>query len=223
MAIVPNGIDLDLFRPASFDRASAPSQPQLITIGSMSRLTSTKDVATLIRAVSALISMMSGSQRVRLKIAGDGADRHQLEQLVVRLDLSDIVEFCGTLDEQAVVRFLQGLDIYVQPTKGETLSTAILQAYAVGLPVVASNVEGVSNLVRDALDGILVPGNSPGELAHILATMVADPGRRAQLGAAARIRAEKEFGASLMADGYLDAVAAIDPRGPWRTGRAFPP
>jgi glycosyltransferase involved in cell wall biosynthesis len=219
MATIPNGIDLDLFKPKVCDRSwrSEDAEAQTTVIGMASRLTSTKDVATFFNAVPLLIAKLPDSHRVIVRIAGDGPERHRLEMLVDQLGLREVVQFCGTLDEQGVVQFLQDLDIYVHSTLGETLSTAMLQAYAVGLPIVASDVEGVRNLIRDGEDGLLVPGRAPEELAKCLLHLIGDTVRRTFLGANARIRAEAEFSASLMVDRYLNVFASIDPKGPWET------
>ena len=221
MTIVPNGVDLDLFRPKMplDPKIGGPRLEEDVVVGMASRLSPTKDVVTLIEAISLLNMELEGSNRFHLKIAGDGSERIRLQEFVDRLNLSERVTFCGSLGEQDLVGFLRSLDIYVQSTLGETLSTAILQAYAVGLPVVASDVEGVRNLIRDKEDGILVGGGSSGLLANGLAQLARDPMLRASLAQAARSRAVADFSASLMTERYLDLLTRIDPMGPWAEAR----
>jgi glycosyltransferase involved in cell wall biosynthesis len=213
LRIIPNGVDLRLFHPKG---NSGVAEVEKVSIGMGSRLTATKDVATLIRVMAIPSTKHADSTQVRLRIAGDGAELSPLEALVDELALHDTVQFSGTLDEGGVANFLRGLDIYAHSTKGETLSTAILQAYATDLPVVASDVEGVHNLVRDGVDGLIVSGQDPFALAQAVSGLMADPRRRTVLGSAARARAEAEFGVPQMADRYLDAFAQIDPADPWR-------
>jgi glycosyltransferase involved in cell wall biosynthesis len=217
MVIIPNGVDLELFAPGALDAGSsgAGDGRSLTTVGMASRLTATKDVATLVRATALLAASLPAEKRVEVLVAGDGVERAGLEALAAELSVIPAVRFLGTLDEAGVAAFLQGLDVYVQSTLGETLSTSILQAYATGLPIVASSVEGVKNLIHDGDDGLLVPARSPQALADALGALVQDPRRRAELGERARHRAEEDFGVAVTADRYLALFARVDPKGPW--------
>jgi glycosyltransferase involved in cell wall biosynthesis len=214
LVVLPSGIDLVAFSPAPTGQAPGDDGRGRV-IGMTCRLVATKDVATLLRSLSLLRALIGDRLALRLRIAGDGPDRPDLERLIGELSLTEVVELTGTLDEKGVIALLRGLDVYVQSTLGESGATAVLQAYAVGLPVVASDVEGVRDVVRDGVDGILVPGRDPAALAECLAALLLDAERLSELGAAARRRAEQDFGAEPMAERYLGFLDRIDPGGPW--------
>jgi len=214
LSIVPSGIDLEAFCPAPGEQSPVGERARVL--GMTCRLIPTKDVATLLRSLALARQELGDRAALRLRIAGDGPDRPALERLIDELELTDAVDLVGTLDEEGIIAFLQGLDVYVQSTLGETGATAVLQAYAVGLPVIASDVEGVRDIVRDGVDGILVAASDPVALAEQLCGLLLDPERLARLGAAARQRAERDFGAEAMAGRYLEFLARIDPDGPWQ-------
>jgi glycosyltransferase involved in cell wall biosynthesis len=92
---------------------------------------------------------------------------------------------------------------------------SLLEAYACGLGVVASDVEGVRGFVHDGRDGLLVPPGDPAALAAAVTGLMADPTRLAELGAAARRRIEADYSAAAMADRYLALFARLGVR--WST------
>jgi glycosyltransferase involved in cell wall biosynthesis len=178
--VIHNGVDLD--RPRRRDGARA----RPVALLSVGRLRPPKDFLTLVRAVAAL---EPGS--VRLRIAGDGPDRAALSAEVARLGLDGVVELLG--ERHDVDELLAAADLLVLSSDSEGLPLSVLEAMAAGLPVVASAVGGVPELVRDGETGLLVPPGDPGALARALAGLVADPELRARAGAAGRRRAEREF------------------------------
>ena len=102
---------------------------------------------------------------MRLSIAGDGETSRDIKNYVEQNGLSDHVFIFGLLDQSALLDFLQSLDIYAHCTFGETMSTSIMQALACGLPIIASDVEGVSNMVKEDF-GFLYASESVGDLKH---------------------------------------------------------
>ena len=148
VAVIPNGIDLTIFQPVK-------KISEQIVIGMQSRLTYNKDHATLLRAFALL--RKQGCNNIKLTIAGDGNCKQALILLSQQLNIDKDVEFTGMLEENEVVKFLQQLTIYVHASFGETMSTAIMQAMACGLPVIASYVPGIKNMIIDNETGVLVP------------------------------------------------------------------
>jgi glycosyltransferase involved in cell wall biosynthesis len=155
--VIPNGIDLNVFKPA------AKPVPGIVKIGMQSRLSGTKDHATLIKAFAILTKQVS--YNIELIIAGDGECREQLEQLAKDIQVADKVKFTGMLEETALPGFINSLDIYVHATLGETMSTAIMQVMACKIPVIASDVLGVNNMIRHEINGLLVPARNEAALA----------------------------------------------------------
>ena len=148
VAVVPNGIDLTIFQPDE-------NIKDKIIIGMQSRLAKNKDHTTLLHAFALLKNQ--GHNNIKLKIAGDGTCRPQLILLTQTLNIESEVEFTGMLEENDLVKFLHNLTIYIHASFGETMSTAIMQAMACRLPIIASDVPGIKNMIINNKTGILVP------------------------------------------------------------------
>jgi glycosyltransferase involved in cell wall biosynthesis len=200
--IIPNGIDTDLFRPHP-----RPATADFV-LGRGCRLIPIKDLDTLIDAAAILVGQ-PGSEQVRLRIAGDGPERAALQTQVRRLGIDDHVEFLGTLDETEMPAFYSSLDAYVLATLGETSSPALLEAYASALPVVASDVDGVHDFVRDGHDGLLVPPQDAEAMADVIGRLMNDRDLGRRLGSAARRRVSVDCSARAMADGYLALLSEL--------------
>ena len=138
--VIPNGVDTDTFRPRS-----KPPRTE-VRVGMAARMSPSKRQDLLVRAVAQLAE---GPDRSRwlLTLAGDGETREALERLVGDLGLGDRVRFVGMLDEPRLVEWLADLDVYAHASDGETLSTSLLQAMACGVPIVASRIPGITNLL----------------------------------------------------------------------------
>ena len=129
----------------------------------------------------------------RLRIAGDGDTMPDLVNLAKELGIAEQVEFCGMLNETALLDFMLSLDIYVHATMGETMSNSIMQAMACQLPVVASNVWGVNNMIENGVDGLLYePGNAE-QLSNILLRLADNTEEANHLGATARNIASNKY------------------------------
>jgi len=198
MAIIGNAVDTGFFRPA-IARAASPDQ---WNIGMAARFTPTKDLPTLISAIG-LLNSSDSQARWHLQLAGDGPRRSELIAHAHNCGVASDVTFLGQLDQPALRNFLQNLDIYVQSTQGETMCTAVLQALACAVPVVASDVDGLSVMVEDRVEAILVPPRDPSALAETLRELAGDPELRTQLAAAGRSLTENSYGITAAAEKYL--------------------
>lgn len=159
--VIPNGIDLRVFHPVT----EVDFDSKTILLGMQGRLYKTKDHLSLLKAF-ALLKDKPYYHKLQLHLAGDGMMRAELEQLSATLDISDKVKFLGMLKEQELSGFLQTLAIYIHASGGETMSTALMQVMACRLPIIASDVKGINNMVTDRFNGLLVPVQNPGELAN---------------------------------------------------------
>jgi glycosyltransferase involved in cell wall biosynthesis len=159
-------------------------------VGFAGRLVPIKGVDVLLRAAAALPG-------VRLEIAGDGPERARLEAMSVD---ATFLGWRPTIDD-ALGRW----DIFALPSREEAFGIAALEAMAAGLPVVASRVGGLPELVRSGLTGLLVRPDDPAALAGALAELVSDPSRRAAMGQAGRDRAATDFSVARM----VAATAAL--------------
>lgn len=162
--------------------ALAGEPPLLVSVG---RLKEPKDFSTLVRALARLDDVPH-----RALVAGDGPDREALEAEIAELGVA--VELPG--ERRDVPELLAGADAFVLSSRSEGLPISILEAMSAGLPVVASAVGGVPELVVDGETGLLVPPGDPEALADALGRLLGDAELRRRLGAAGRERAEREFG-----------------------------
>jgi glycosyltransferase involved in cell wall biosynthesis len=198
VVIIPNGIDLSTYKPTEKNIANS-----VLTIGMQSRIVSIKDHITLLKAFSILKkSEKEASQKLTLKIAGDGELKNELINITEQLGISGDVVFTGMLNEEQLTAFLGSLDIYVHASLGETMSTAIMQAMACGLPIIASDVSGINNMITDKADGILVQAKNEQLLATALSTLINDPQLRKSLGQKAFTNAVNNYSNQTMFRSY---------------------
>ena len=176
--IVPQGVDPAVFRPCPF--RERPSPFQIICVG---RLAPVKGLHVLVEAVDLLVRQ---GRRVRLRLVGDGPDRASLEREVSTRGLTPHVSFEGWANQDRVRAFYAESDIFALPSFAEGVPTVLMEAMAMEIPCVATAIAGIPELIRDGVDGILVPPSDGGQLADAIARLMDDPGLRRRLGAAGR-------------------------------------
>lgn len=165
--VIPNGINL-----ATFYRKNETVNFTPVILGMQSRLISIKDHTTLLDAFALLIKQQVP---VQLEIAGDGEYKDTLTRHANTLGIADKVIFTGMLEERDLVAFLQRLHIYIHASLGETMSTAIMQAMACRLPVIASDVPGINNMIQHNSTGMLVPVKDAVALANAIKQLINNP------------------------------------------------
>jgi glycogen synthase len=173
--VIPPGYDQALFAAASADPFPGLPRPRVAYLG---RLAPQKDVGTLLHAFARL---PVGAQ---LLLVGDGPDRAALQRLARRH--GGRVHFTGFVPHAQVPAVLQHADLLVLPSLYEDLSSALIEAMAAGLPVVATRVGGTADLVRHGVNGLLVAPRDPAALAAAISQVLADPAAAARMSAAAR-------------------------------------
>ena len=147
-------------------------------------------------------------------MTGDGPLRAELEARAAQPDLTERVHFLGWRTEMAPI--YAALDIFLMPSLWEGFGLVLLEAMAQGVPVVGSAVSAIPEVVADGETGLLVPPRDPVALAEALAALLADPARRAAMGAAGRARLEAEFSPARMVGAtaaLYERLAAIKGRG----------
>lgn len=190
--VIPDGIDLERF-PRGADPRPADAEVRFVNVAAMSP---EKDQATLLQAFAVL---ESDDPRVRLTIAGSGPLEAELKALVASLGL-ERVAFAGWRED--VPALLAAGDAFVLSSRREGLGSSIMEAMAAGLPVVATRVGGIPELVRDGETGTLVePGDASG-LARAMGRLAADGPLRRSMAAAARSEALSRFGAGRMVEAH---------------------
>ena len=169
---------------ASLRAAPAQAPPGIIMVARMSHW---KDQPTLLRALSGLKDLDWA-----LELVGDGPSKGSVEQLAGELGLADRIHFAGYRDD--VPSRLAAAQVFVLATKWEGFPRAILEAMRAGLPVIASEVGGVRESVRDGENGYVVACGDVEALRTRLRALLSDPDLRGRMGAASRSLYEDRFG-----------------------------
>ena len=186
---------------ASGDTPAPGVDGDTVVIGTIARLDPVKDLGTLLQAAA---TCRTGS-RIMVVVVGDGPVRRDLESQAVALGIADRVKFLGQRDDART--WLAGCDLYVNSSISEGVSLTILEAMAAGLPVIATRVGGTPEVVNETC-GRLVPARDPAALAAEIDALAASPGRRTELGQAARRRVEAEFTIERMVSEYAAVYRA---------------
>jgi glycosyltransferase involved in cell wall biosynthesis len=195
--VVPNAVALDGPRARPVPPGGAP----LIVAGG--RLHEKKGFDILIRAVA---DLRARGIAAACRIAGEGPERARLEALIAELALGGRVTLAGWTDDMP--GFLAKGDVFAFPSYQEGFPLVLLQAMAVGLPIVSSAIDGPNEMLAQDGSGLLVPPGDPVALAGALVALLADPARAARLAAAARGVVEHDFGPDALAARLAEAVAA---------------
>ena len=176
-----------------FPPAADGADPSAITIGAACRLVPLKGLKHLILAFAAIHAEFP---TLLLEIAGEGIERESLEAQVRSLGLTDRIKFLGW--QQSLAPVLRRWQIYVLPTLQDAFPFTVLEAMTAGLPVVASAVGGLPELIEHGRTGWLVPpGDSPA-LANRLRELVGNATLRRQMGVAGSTRARENFSVDRM-------------------------
>lgn len=199
--VVPNVVDAERFHPAgASDRNGAPRT--LIGVGG---LYEAKGWEFLIEAVS----LLTRTRRdFRVEIVGDGQLRSRYEELVRRRGLADLVTFHGWVPKDEVPRLLRAADFFVLTSRYDSNPCAVIEALASGLPVVATAVGGIPDLVGDGM-GLLAEPQDPESIARRIATALDEEHRwdRAAIARTARERYGAEHVGRRLAEIYDEVVA----------------
>ncbi|WP_348263614.1 glycosyltransferase family 4 protein [Telmatobacter sp. DSM 110680] len=164
-----------------------------VVVGASGRLVDIKGLSYLIKALAILSSEFPDFQ---VEIAGDGPERENLENYARELNLKERVRFLGWQTDLEPV--LRRWDIFAMPSLTEGFPMAALEAMAQGLPVVATNVGGLPELVEDGGTGILVPPSDAEALANGLRSLIVDTKRMKEMGVAGWRRARDQFSINRM-------------------------
>ncbi len=184
-----NGIDLSRFS------YSGP-RPEPVAI-SVARLSPEKDFNALLRAVALAVPHVPD---LRLKIVGDGVERPVLERLARDLNIHRHVDFLG--ERSDVPQLLRQAGLFVSSSRTEGVPLTLLEAMAVGLPVVATRVGGNPEVVEDGVTGRLVPPQDHRALSAALVALCRDSALRHTMGALGRQRVEELFDVRRMVEQY---------------------
>jgi colanic acid/amylovoran biosynthesis glycosyltransferase len=167
-----------------------PPREEVMNVFCAARLAPEKGIEFLLQAINLLAKEY---QHVRLRLAGDGPSKLPLQEMAKRLGISQRVDFLGQLSETQVTTELLSSDLFVLPSLAEGLPVSVMEAMAIGVPVIATNIAGVSELVENGENGLLVRPTDPEGLAEAITIMIEDYAFRLSAADRARRKVEAEF------------------------------
>lgn len=172
--------------------------PLLISVG---RLVYAKAHEVIIASMPAVLKEFPN---VKLEIVGDGPLRADLQAQIEKLDLSESVKLAGQSDHVAC--HLAAADIFILSSRSEGLPIALLEAMSAGLPCIATQVEGVDEVLVEGEHGLTVPVENPEALAQAILQLLRNPEARGRMGAAARLHVSKFHTVDHMCERYLELM-----------------
>jgi glycosyltransferase involved in cell wall biosynthesis len=176
-----------IYNPVAMDARPRSTGGGTFRIGVAARLVRQKGIDVLLDALAGTETTPPWA----LSVAGEGAERAALEAQAERLDLASRVDFRGHVDDMAA--FYAGLDLLVVPSRYEGFGFVAVEGALAGLPVVASRVSSLPEVVADGQTGRLVPPEDASALSAAIRDLAADSATAAAYGRAGRERAEREF------------------------------
>ena len=188
--VIHCGVDVQAFQPV--ERRPGPAL-QIVAVGTL------HEVKGQVHLVDACKLLADDGIDVHCRFIGDGPDREALASRIADAGLTGRVELSGRMTSDDVARVLAESDVLVAPSaptrsgKREGIPVVLMEAMATGLPVVASRLSGIPELVEDGVSGLLVPPADPAALAAALRRLADDPGLRTRLGAAGRDTVLRDF------------------------------
>jgi D-inositol-3-phosphate glycosyltransferase len=207
VTVVPCGVDLGLFRPDGPAEPRDPGRSRLLVV---SRLVERKGIGNVITALAELpeaeLVIAGGPPADRL---ADDPEARRLTALAERLGMAGRVRLRGQVAPGDLPALYRSADLVVCVPWYEPFGIVPLEAMACGVPVVASAVGGLVDSVVDGVVGVHVPPRRPDLLARALAGLLADPARRAALGAAGARRARRRYGWDRIARATLEVYAGL--------------
>jgi glycosyltransferase involved in cell wall biosynthesis len=172
--VVPFGVDCQVFRPTG--RINMTSA---VTLGFVKHLRAHYGPEYLIQAMEIIVRQYP---QTRLLMAGSGELHSQLEELMGLLGLTRNISFLGAIEHRQVPEILKNVDIFVMPSIWEGFGVSAVEAQAMEIPVVATKVGGIPEVVRDGITGILVEPHSPERLATVIIELIGNPEKRKEMG-----------------------------------------
>jgi glycosyltransferase involved in cell wall biosynthesis len=220
--VIPSGVEIERYqRPSPLRRRDVGLPEDAFVVGCVARLVPVKGIEDAIEATARLTDL---SPPVHLVLVGDGPQRPALERRVEERGLGGRVHFLGL--RRDVPDLLPLFDLVVLPSRNEGMGRAIVEAQAAGVPVVATRVGGIPDLVAHGETGVLVPPADPAALATAIRSLAEDGGTWARMKAAARVRVARDLSAEAMVralDALYRHAAGRERPGERRGGRRPPP
>jgi len=209
--MIPNGVDPEVYRPSEIDQTlrekyADPSEKIVLYVG---RLVPEKGVNVLLGAIPRILA---AHQNTKFIIVGEGYSREMLSSLSKSLGVDHKVFFTGYVSDDEVKGLLRLADVQVIPSIYEPFGIVCLEAMASGIPVVASDTGGLSEIVEDGVTGLKVPSNNSDAMAHAVNRLLSDSALRGSMSKMARGRALGQFSWKAISDLIIQMYDSVFPR-----------
>lgn len=197
--VICYGVDVNKFIPIDSEMAKKRlGLNGMVIIGSIGRLITRKGYSYLIEAVAQLKDQFP---LIKLILVGEGPEESRLKTLADELCISETVLFLGT--RQDIPQILSAFDVFVLPSLSEALPIALLEAAAMGKPLVASNVAGIGEIIHNGKNGFSVPPRDVKALVQAMAAIIEDSDSSEKMGMKGRIIVQQNFSVDRMVRDYI--------------------
>ncbi len=184
--VIPFGVDLKQFEIQDAIKASEDK----IVIGTIKSLEPIYGIDTLIKAYA---MVKKKYENVQLIIGGAGSQLGKLKTLAAELKVDHDVKFLGKIEQSELAKLYYTMDIFVMLSNWESFGVSALEAASCGLPVVASNIGGIKEVVEDRVTGFLVPPQNSDEAAKKIEVLIQDRQLRKKMGTEGRKKVERQY------------------------------
>jgi glycosyltransferase involved in cell wall biosynthesis len=199
VVVIPNGVE-DLLARSGGRRKACRQElkigTEIVLLGAVGRLYRQKNLSLLLR----IAAQLPPARTWKILVVGDGPERTRLIALTRQLGLTERVIWLGSHDD--VEGWLAAMDIFVHTADFEGMPNAVMEAMAMGLPVVASNVDGNRELIRNGVTGFLIPAGDARGFAEQIQQLIDDPDRRREIGERAHREMRERFSMGRMIRSY---------------------
>jgi len=152
--------------------------------------------------------LVSEGRCVHITFVGDGPDRAELLQEVKKRNLENVITFAGAVDQDNIHRYYGNTDIFVLPSFAEGIPIVLMEALAMEIPCISTYVNGIPELIRHGVDGLLVTPTDEQELAHSIAKLMEDPDLCKRLGKSGRERVIEHYNLEKNVDRLVDLFSS---------------
>lgn len=201
---IHNSLECLQYSPSPYARENASEYS--FNIFYMGRLEKVKDLTTLLSAFQLLYRK---HKECRLTIAGNGQDNMKLQNLAKDSGIADAVSFVGFIDKKDKEKYFNEADIFALPSTYETFGMVILEAMCFNVPVIASRVGGIPEIINDGVTGLLFESGNKNDLLQKIEALYLDKPKRERLAQAAYKRLQEDFSTSRMGAEYFELVKKL--------------
>lgn len=190
ISIVPFGVDTARFYPLSNECEASASLPRVMTVGFVKTFQGVYAPDVFLRAAA---KVLQENTSVRFVMAGRGPLLDSCRKLAEELGIASFVEFTGFVPHTELPELMRSLDVLVNCSRSESFGVVICEGSSCGLPVIATDVGGVREVLMDGETGILVPKDNPNAIAQAILRLAGDTDLRRRYGKAGRLMVEERY------------------------------